>query len=206
MSTVTSDTAIANLALQKLGERPIFSLGDDSKAARECNAAFVPTRHRLLRQYAFGFSIVDGQQLALLPDAPVQRYRYAFQLPTNCLQVLNLNQDDGKVHGAPYVIRKGNQLHTDMDVAVISFVADEPVVTRYDSLFVDAFSTALALAVCKSVTGSDEKRSELMREFNALALQEAMAADAREDEPEVPWHLRTVGSGLVRARRTSPLG
>ena len=82
-----SEVAICNLALQKLGAARITSLTQDDPNARECNAAYVPTRDKLLRRYAWSFA-KSRANLAAHATAPAFQYGYAFPLPTDFLRLI----------------------------------------------------------------------------------------------------------------------
>jgi hypothetical protein len=82
------EAEICNLALvEGLGDQPITSLDDDSNRERSCKRAYPVCRDELLVDLTPGFAI-KRVALALLATAPTFDFTYRFQLPTDCLQVL----------------------------------------------------------------------------------------------------------------------
>lgn len=203
MLTVSSETAVANLAMQHLGERRILDIGSTTdKAANELRIAFPIVRLTLLREHRFQFS-EDVVALQQLTDAPLTRFSYAYQLPADCVRAIAVN-DDREETQADFEIASEGRLMTNETTVELRYIKDVPSVTRWDSLFVEAMSYKLAMKTCKSITGNDSLMESLTRAFEGLALPNAKAADAREGRPDQPWHYRE--SRLVQQRRHSPLG
>ncbi len=203
MPTVTSETAVANLALQYLGERPIANIGDTAdKCANELKRAFPITRQTLLRDNRFSFA-EDVVALQRLDDAPALRYDFAYQTPTDCLKCLAINDGEEETQDNWELASEG-RLFTDAEAVELRYIKDVSDVTRWDSLFADAMALSLAVRTCKAITGSDTKGEELTRTLQGLTLPKAKAADSRENRPELPWHYRE--SRLVISRRHGPIG
>lgn len=203
MPTVTSETAVANLALQHLGERSILDIGDSGeKASVELRKAFVLTRQTLLREHYFNFS-EDVVALQRLETAPVARFDYAYQLPSDCLRAIAINDDEEETQD-DFELASEGRLFTNADTVNLRYIKDVETVTRWDAAFVDAMALKLAVKTCKTITGSDERVESLTRAFQGLSLPSAKAADSREGRPEQPWHYRE--SRLVQSRRSSNIG
>lgn len=203
MPAVTSETEVANLALQALGERRILDINDTGeRAAVEIKAVFKVVRQGLLRSHRFSFS-EGAVALQRLADPPLLRYDYAYQLPDDCLKALAINDDDPECQG-DFEIFSDSQLHTDWATVDLRYIKDVPTVAKWDALFAQAMGFALAVQVCQTITGSSSKVAELEQKLQGLALPEVKAADARESRPERPWHERD--SRLVKSRRSSILG
>lgn len=81
MSGETKES-ICSSALTLLGEAAIASLTEDSDAARSCAQLYDNIKWALIAAYPWSFS-KKKVQLSRLVDAPVSRWRYQFQLPTD---------------------------------------------------------------------------------------------------------------------------
>jgi hypothetical protein len=77
--------------VEGLGDQAITSLDDDSNRARSCKRLFPVCRDEMLVDLVPGFA-VKRVALALLATAPVFDFTYRFQLPTDCLEVLETNE------------------------------------------------------------------------------------------------------------------
>ena len=183
-----SEVAICNLALQKLGAARITSLTQDDPNARECNAAYVPTRDKLLRRYAWSFA-KSRANLAAHATAPAFQYGYAFPLPTDFLRLI-LPADSSidwivERHAGRRAI-----LSNDSGPLYIKYIALVTDPTEFDPLFDDAFACALAMQMCEKITQSNTKKADVAMEFRdaiRLARQmnsfEVLPQEADDD----PW-------------------
>jgi len=86
----TSDVAIANLALTKIGDLRITSLTENTKPARELNAVYGMLRDKLQRTYNWRFC-VKRANVAADVAAPTFGYTYQYTVPADCLRILQVN-------------------------------------------------------------------------------------------------------------------
>src|SRR3546814_2945523 len=86
---MTSVVSICNRALTLLGQKTITSLEDNSQAARLCVESYGPTRDAVLRDHPWNCAIARAD-LAALSEAPAFEFGRQFQLPPDCLRVLEL--------------------------------------------------------------------------------------------------------------------
>ena len=89
----TSETAIANSALAKIGAKSILSLDDDSREARLMKQQFAPLRDMLLRSHPWNFAI-KRLELAASSTAPIFGFDNRFVLPVDYLRVLEIDSED----------------------------------------------------------------------------------------------------------------
>lgn len=203
MPTVTSETAVANLALQHLGQRRISDLPTATdKAGLEIRAVFPVVRQALLREHGFAFA-EDTVELQRLAQAPVNRWAYAYQLPTDFIRAIAINDDDA-VSQDEFELASEGRLLTDAETVDLHYVKDVENVTRWDALFVEAIALAVAVKVCKVITGDEQLRASLVTALQSLALPNAKQASAREGRAPVPWHHQQ--SRLARSRGYSSMG
>ena len=85
-----NDTTICNLALSKFGSKRIQSLDDASPEARACKLNYGPTRDEVLRSHRWNFA-TKRATLSRLSGAPPFGWAAWYQLPVDCLRLLQLN-------------------------------------------------------------------------------------------------------------------
>ena len=186
----TSDVAIANLALTKLGDLRITALSDNTKPAREINAVYSMLRDKLQRTYNWRFC-VKREVLAADTTTPAFDYSYAYPLPNDCLRVLQINayypapdlSDLISSSGQEYVIESGKILTRSSGSLNLRYLARTTDPTKFDSSFDEAFAALIAYNVCEALTQSDAKKNAALRDYR-MALMDAIRANAIENPPE----------------------
>lgn len=174
---MASPVSIANLALTVLGADRITSLTDNSENARRLNAIYDYCLEDVLRAHPWNFAIVR-QQLALLATTPVFGYDYEFQLPGNCLRVIEVN--DGTNLITDFKI-EGRKLLTGEDSVSIKFIGNVTDPNQYTSQFIFVFSTRLAAEIAYAVT-NNKATAELITKLYMDRLQQAKETDAQESD------------------------
>ena len=180
---MTSQTEIANLALSVLGEAPIFDLEQNSPSARACKRHFESTRDALLRHHRWNFAIKRAI-LSRLEEDPPFGFAFAYQLPNDCLRVLELNGKQAGTSNSDFEI-EGDRLLTNAEVAMVRYTGQVTDANLFDSLFLEAMSYKLAAAVAMEVTGSMTKKQASEQQFRQLALVDATFVDSVETRPKV---------------------
>src|ERR1700692_3849259 len=82
-----SDVDIVNVALTLLGQQRITTLNDNVKAARSALAIYEIERDNELRSHLWNFA-VKRINLPALTTPPVFGYFAAYQLPDDCIRVI----------------------------------------------------------------------------------------------------------------------
>lgn len=186
----TSDVAIANLALTKIGDLRIVSLSDNTKPAREVNAVYTMLRDKLQRTYNWRFC-VKRASLAADVATPVFDYAYQYTVPTDCLRILQINayfpapdlSDLISSGGQEYVLEGGKILTRSSGNLNLRYLARITDPTIFDTAFDEAFAALIAYNVCEALTQSDAKKNAALRDYR-MALMEAVRANAIENPPE----------------------
>jgi hypothetical protein len=193
---MADETSICNLALAKLGVSPIMALTDDSKQAQFCSRFYAQTRDEVLQSHRWNFSM-KREVLNRLATPPLFGWQYAYQLPADCLRVIQLNGYEPKDRYGLFSVERG-QLLTDDEVAEIRYIARVEDGSFYHPLFVHALATMLASRLAGPLTGSRNVPQELLQEYEAITGPRAKLADAFEDRlvRKMPW----VDSDLVMSR------
>jgi hypothetical protein len=189
---VASSVDIANSALTKLGAKRIMSLSDNQKEAREVNALFEIRRDALLRSYNWSFAMKRAS-LPALEAAPDWGFARAFQLPTDCLRVVQVGEDFQVPGLADYVNAADEELYriegrtiaTDLSAPLpIRYLRKVTNTGEFDAAFVELFAADLAFEVCEALTQSTSKK-ESLREDKKMALRNAVRSNAIELPPQI---------------------
>lgn len=180
----TSNVAIVNRALQKLGAKTISAFTQDHPNARVMSLAFAPVRDALLREYDWNFAIkrvsiaavtggdaYEGLNLYQLPNDFARLLREQFTYDTNL-------RKDWQIEGGYIVTADGAPLR-------LRYIAriEDPVL--FDASFVELLSARLALETCTAITESTAKKQDL-KEDSARALAEARRVNSFENYSRDP--------------------
>lgn len=175
----SSPTDICNLALAHLGEGPITSLVEDTAAARACELHYAPTREATLRSHRWNFA----QARATLPrlvEAPSFGWAHQYELPADCLRVLEVNESEaGDLVSEAYVI-EGRRILTNADEVRLVYLRRVEDEGAFDGLFVEALALRLAIALTESIRGTTQKTAELLQRYERVTAPLARRVDANE--------------------------
>lgn len=163
---------ICNSALNKLGQDPIASFSEDSKAARALNTAYPLIRDKLLQDHYWNFAI-KTVSLAQLPSTDLGLRGTKFALPADYHQAIKL------LSNRFYKIESG-ELITDQSTAILKYVWKNNNVSSYTPLFKEALAYALANDIAYLMTQS-QGTSDRMAKYAYDAKMNAAAVDAQED-------------------------
>lgn len=184
----TSNTAIANRALQKLGEERIESLSQDAPNARSMAAVLEPIRDALQRKYVWSFCI---KRASIAADADQTEWgdlnRYS--LPNDFLRLIRDDETgfavNWKIEGL-YIVTPDS---APLDIKYVAKIEDP---NYFDTLFIEAMAAKMAYEACQEITGSTSKQDRCERDFT-VAVSEAMRIGAMEkpseEPPEDDWNL-----------------
>lgn len=191
-----SETTICNLALGKLGARRIIALDEESVEARACLLHYAETRDEVLRHHPWNFAM-KREVLTQLATPPKFGWMFAYELPTDCLRVFEMNGAHWGGRKRPWEV-EGRALLINDEQAWIRYISRVTDCNLFDSIFVDALATKLASKIARPLTGSGPLSGEMLTEYEKLTGGRARRTDAfEEDSPRTPaW----VQSDLVTAR------
>lgn len=192
-----SETQICNLALGHLGEAPITSLDENTKAGRACRLHYELTRDDVLRSHRWNFA-KDRAILSELSGAPAFEWARQFQLPADCLRVLEFNGSEaGDVISDEFEI-EGRRLLTDAAGARLVYIKQVTDVSLFDALFVQALALKLAIVLSEQIRGTTSKTQELTQAYERITAPLARRVDANEGRRRKG--LLPVNSMAIRAR------
>lgn len=174
---MATDIDICNLALAHLGEDSITSLSDGTPRAIACNLHYAVTRDEVLRSHRWNFAIA---RIATVDyDEPEFEWTAKFELPTDCLRVLEFNGNESTETDREFVI-EGRWLFSNSTTANIVYVKRETDTTLYDPIFVKALALKLAVALSESIRGTTGKTAELLAAYERYTAPLARRVDANE--------------------------
>lgn len=175
-----TNTQIANLALAALGGKHLISLDDASEEARRINDCYDLKRREALRAHPWNFAIKRAE-LGLLSTAPVFGYSNAFELPADCLRVLDCNRLTDREQGDEFKI-EGQSLVSDAGSAKIRYIADITETALFDDAFVTYFAALLEAELAYSLANSPQKQ-QLASQKAVTLLRQARGSDGQEGTP-----------------------
>ncbi len=189
-----SAVQICNNALIKLGANTITSLSDDTKPARLCNKIYTVLRDDLLRSHPWNFAI-GRSSLAQLVDAPAFGFSFQYQLPSDSLRVLRLNDSH-----TPYRI-EGRKLLTDSNTVNLIYIKQVTDEAQFDSNYSNILALRIAAQLAYVITNSVRLSESLKQEYR-LELNRAKMHDAQEDSIYILETDTFTNSHLVSGRHS----
>lgn len=190
---MTSEASVCNRALQILGSGTIQALTDETNRARAMATAYAPVRDAELRRRRWKFSIARAS-IPALATAPIgEQYARKFQLPNECLRVIQVGDFDLGSDLTDYRSSltdvfsiEGRELLTNLSAPLfIRFISQVTDANLFDAAFAEAFAARLAYETCEAITQSDSKQQLCERRYNR-AIIEGMRANALESPPSYP--------------------
>lgn len=171
---MASPISICSNALIMLGDKPIASFTEGTKAALIAANLYPDAKRDFLRGHPWNAAI-KRTTLAPLADAPEHGYSHQFQLPADFLRMLEV------VDGQEYKI-EGRRVLADTTVLRIKYVADVPE-DGWDAGMVSAMTAQMAALMALPITESATK-AEALAGAAERAVRRAKAIDGMEDTPD----------------------
>lgn len=133
-----TEVSICNSALIKVGADRINSLSEQNKRARLCNTLYETMRDDVLAAYPWNFAIARAE-LSQVDDEPIFGFDYIYQLPSDVLRVLEVQEKDyvWKIEGA-YLLSDEGEIQ-------IKYIRREDDVTKFSMMFAEALAYRLAM-------------------------------------------------------------
>jgi hypothetical protein len=168
----TSVVQIINNALIKIGASAILTLTENSESARAANLIYEQVRDASIRDHVWNFAI-RRVELAQNSTAPAFEFSYQYNLPSDCLRVLRM-EDMGM-----YYKIEGGKLLTDEGTAKILYLSRVEDVNLFDALFVEALSARIAAELSVTLSESNTLYANMM-EIYQRKIADARSMDAQE--------------------------
>jgi hypothetical protein len=177
----SSEVTICNLALGKLGAGTIIALDEESTEARACKLHYAPTRDEVLRHHLWNFAITRVS-LVLEAEPPAFEWSYQYELPTDCLRVIEVNGWQSGSTPRSWEV-EGRRLMSNSNTAEIRYVRRVTDCNLFDAIFVEALSLKLASKISRPLNGSSTMASEFLTEYEKITGGRARRVDAFESDP-----------------------
>lgn len=190
MSSISSQTQIANRALTKLGSERILDLTDNTKRARVMYSMFDTVRDDELRAHLWRFAITRTTVPSVADATPAFDYDYAYGLPSDCIRLIQVNDYYIANSLAPYITSDDAPFSLESNQILANFASPLKIryvkrvtdTTQYDPCFVEALACRLAAEACETITQSANKRKAAWQEYE-LAIRKAISANVLETAP-----------------------
>jgi len=188
----TTEAELVAAALRSLGDEGITALTDNSERARIAHLRYPTVRDSVLRAHRWRCAL-RRVELAPLTERPAFGYSYQFQLPADCLRVLEVNLESW----SPWTV-EGRRILTNGNAVSILYIAQVTDVGVYDALLYEAMVTRLAAELAIPITGS-RPIAEAHFSLFERKLAEARSIDGQEGTPRV-----LESNDLIYVRGTGP--
>lgn len=184
MALGDSEVTICNSALNKLGASTILSLDDNTREAKLCKRQYPLVRNRLLRSHPWNFAIARVE-LAETTGDPLFEFTNSFQLPTDCLRVLGIDNND--IGDIKFKI-EGRLLLVNTTSVKIKYITNNITPSNFDSNFVEILAYDLAAEIAyplvQSVSLAGQMKALAQEELRSTRLYDAQEGSQDELEAE----------------------
>jgi len=177
---MTTGVSICSNALLMLGAQSINSFSDaaDLDRAKLCANLYPVVRNKMLRSHPWNCAV---KRLVLAPDATAPAFGYAqqFQLPTDCLRVLEVLEGGCNID---YKV-EGRTIQANTSVLQLRYIFRNEDENTWDEALVELMTLAMAARLAYAITQSAALEQSRMQELQQ-ALRVAKAVDGQEEPPE----------------------
>lgn len=179
---------IANKALLELGQEKITTVDDTTPNGSIINSCYSLILAKELSLHNWSFAIKRAL-LPVLTEIPAWGFGLQYQLPADCLKVVQVNDYFNVIINSyavsdpsPYRI-ENNRILTNYDAPLkIKYVSSDIDTASYDVNFADALSCKLAYKICKKITQDDNLKQQLLKDYE-MSIAEAIKKNAIEQPP-----------------------
>lgn len=201
---------ICNRALAKIGDYIIVSLGDKSDTAVTLNSMYDLVRDAEISANCWGFAL-SRAVLPALEEAPAFGYDRKFQLPVDCLRVVEVGRVWPEMSQADYMFGPNASWEIEEGAVLTNYPAplhirylkriEDPA--KYPATFIEAFACKLAIEISPRISGKNSNLDTLAQ-FYQKAIKDAIRVNAIQRAPQQPqdssWmrsRVSTTGGGYA---------
>lgn len=166
---------ICNMALLRCGTDPIALVSDDNNRAKACRTAWPFVRRHVLRSHSWNSATVR-RTLPVLTETPDWEFESYYQVPSDCLHLIEVDTDDDWRVENGKIAAEGN------GTLSVRYIKDETDTEKYDASLAMVMALRLAVEICEKITGSRPKRELLLQEYMQV-LNDAKVDDGQEQSP-----------------------
>lgn len=157
-----SRTHICNLALNEIGQPPITDIADVTRNAQRCNLMFDDIVDEVAAS-KYWSKLKERVELALLPDPPIYEFNFQFQLPSDHLEIISIN--DNQQETVIYQIEKGILLINDSSV-FIKYIQKQSNPEKWGQLLERVVVLRLAAGLCYITTGDKALTNDIYSRYD----------------------------------------
>ena len=181
-----SQVDICNKALTKIGAQRIVAITDDTKAAKSLRAIWDMQRDVELAAHPWSFAMTRVQLPALL-TAPDYGWARSFQLPADCLRIVEVGENWTlylpSEAGEFFQIEGTKILCDESSPLRMRYIKQVTNTGEFPALFAEALACGLAAELALDSTDSQSDRKSAWDEY-AVAISQARRANAIEKPPQ----------------------
>lgn len=159
---------ICNSALAKVGQAPISSISQETRAAQIINSLFDLLQDEVMASHPWNFAI---KRVTLSPTAttPVYEYDYEYDIPNDCLRILELETDVTMI-GMDWVVEGKKILSNDATIN-IRYIYRNTDYNSWSPPFAEVMAWRIAMEIAYALTQSSERERACGESYRAtLAL------------------------------------
>jgi hypothetical protein len=164
MAAGDTDLSICSDALIMLGAAPLSSFTEGTDAAQACDRLYPDLRDSLLARYPWSWTYKKAS-LGRLATAPINEFKYAYQLPGNILSgvqaVFETSASNQNAINDGWEIY-GDQLYTDLETVFIDYqetVSESKMPVYFVHLLRNALAGELGIVITDQASKADYFRA-----------------------------------------------
>jgi hypothetical protein len=179
---------ICNHALLKIGADTIASLDinqNDQEAvvqsAKLCNILFNQALSEVLRTYKWN-SALKRTQLTRLTETPAFKFQFKYQLPNDCIRVINVYDKKEAYDDRTQWVVEGRTILCDYETVYLCYVHLPEDVNTLDAFVTKCVIQNLAIKLAVPMQLDQVMQNNLISEYNNVILPEARSVDTLENK------------------------
>ena len=179
---------ICNHALLKIGADTIASLDinqNDQEAvvqsAKLCNIFFNQALEEVLRTYRWN-SALKRASLPRLTEEPAFKFKYKYQLPNDCVRVVNVYEDKEAYDDRTEWVVEGRTILCNYETVYLCYVHLPADVNTLDAFLTQAVVQNLAIKLSVPMQLDQVMQNNLISEYNNVILPQARSVDTLENK------------------------
>ena len=183
-----SKVEICNHALLKIGADTIASLDinqTDSEAvvqsAKLCGILFDQALEETLRTYKWN-SALKRSQLSRLTETPAFKFKYKYQLPGDCIRVMNVYDKADAYDDRTQWVVEGRTILCDYETVYLCYVSKPEDVSELDAFLTRAVIQNLAIKLAVPMQLDQVMQNSLIQEYEQVILPAARSVDTLENK------------------------
>jgi len=172
--------ATVNLCLSMLGEYKIEDIDENSRQAELAKLHFDVTLDQVVAAHNWS-EAVTRIELPALATPPNFEYTYQYQLPSDCLRVISINEVNEWQQSDAYVVEQGKVLTNEASV-YLKYIRRLQI-TECSILLATIIAKSLAVNIAVGLTGSENKRQAILQEIIQVDMPKAFFCNAIQQRP-----------------------